>query len=334
MKLMRDCRLWRRWGLRSRTYDYKPEKKMHRNGKALESIVAIVERTFDGAHVEVREKAFDEDGNQVAEFDIVISGKFGSTDLRWLIECRDRPSEGAAPAQWIEQLVGRRSRFNFNKVTAVSTTGFAPGAVSYADDEGIELRVVESLSPSQLSKWLHISEISSVTRDIVLRSAHVELDAQEPPAHVDAVALLLATHTDDRPLLRSCKTNVQCRFSDAFVSALHQLEDALSSRFVVEENQSIKFIANYTAEDHYVVETHAGTIPIRRIHFEGSVRVKSVEKAVLTGAKVYRESTTKRDISQVAVFDATAIESLGNSYLEFHKIVESGKTQVVLRKVS
>lgn len=33
---------------------------------------------------------------------------------------------------WIEQLVGRRARFGFNKVTAVSITGFATGAAEFA----------------------------------------------------------------------------------------------------------------------------------------------------------------------------------------------------------
>jgi len=89
---------------------------------------------------------FDESGVQLAEFDIVISGRLGSSSIKWLIECRDRPSEGPAPGAWIEQLVGRKRRFKFDKVLAVSTTGFVEGAKAFAEAEDIGLRTVKKLT--------------------------------------------------------------------------------------------------------------------------------------------------------------------------------------------
>jgi hypothetical protein len=91
---------------------------------------------------------------QVAEFDIAVSGRVGTSDVSVLIECRDRPTEGAAPGAWIEQLVGRRLRFRFDKVMAVSSTGFSPGAVDAARDGNVELRHMGALTPDEVANWL------------------------------------------------------------------------------------------------------------------------------------------------------------------------------------
>src|SRR5262245_21553905 len=104
-------------------------KTMSKSGYWLEELVKDIERKLlpNGFTVVSRKRVYNAAGNQIAEFDIEISGNLGSSPIKWLIECRDRPSEGPAPVSWIEQLVGRRSRFKFNQITAVSTTGFATG---------------------------------------------------------------------------------------------------------------------------------------------------------------------------------------------------------------
>ena len=101
------------------------------DGKPLEWLISLIEghAAPSGFSVETRKPVF-EDGVQIAELDIVVTGRVGTAPFKGLIECRDRPSEGAAPAAWIEQFFGCRRRFNFTSVMAVSTTGFAPGAVT------------------------------------------------------------------------------------------------------------------------------------------------------------------------------------------------------------
>lgn len=118
------------------------------SGKELEQLVHEIERSLLSSDFEVslNKTAFDDAGNQLAEFDIVISGRLGSCSVEWLIECRDRPSQGSAPNAWIEQLAARKRRFNFDKVIAVSTTGFAKGLSEYAEREGVLLRSVQRLS--------------------------------------------------------------------------------------------------------------------------------------------------------------------------------------------
>ena len=131
----------------------------HTDGAWLENLVALIEgQTLPiGFKVQTRKPVFNDVGGQIAEFDIVISGQLGTSEVSWLIECRDRPSDGAAPGEWIEQLIGRRDRFHFHKVMAVSSTGFSPGAIETARDFGIDLRSMELLTYREVSRWLPLN---------------------------------------------------------------------------------------------------------------------------------------------------------------------------------
>ncbi len=120
-----------------------------RSGRELEMLVREIEEQLSpkGFTITSRELVYQQGtSNQIAEFDIHITGPVGSSSVNWLIECRDRPSEGPAPNSWIEQLVGRKDRFKLDKVFAVSTTGFAAGTHDYALEKGIYLRSVRSIS--------------------------------------------------------------------------------------------------------------------------------------------------------------------------------------------
>jgi hypothetical protein len=155
---------------------------MDSKGKQLERLVALIEKLHlpEGFEITTNERVYDE-GIQIAEFDIEIRGQLGTTELRWLIECRDRPTEGPAPASWIEQLVGRRSRFGFNKVTAVSTTGFAKGASDFAKSKGIETREVKALTPEHFADWLIMRSIVQIEQSGRLEHATFVIDENESP---------------------------------------------------------------------------------------------------------------------------------------------------------
>ena len=119
---------------------------MVKDGRQLEEVVAEFERLLLGSGFQVtpNDRVFDDEGNQIAEFDIRIEGRVGSTWFNWLIECRDRPSQGPAPSSWIQHLAGRKQLFGFDKVIAVSTTGFSKPAKEAAAELGIAIREVSS----------------------------------------------------------------------------------------------------------------------------------------------------------------------------------------------
>jgi len=134
---------------------------MTNTGQDLENVIGHIERACLplGFNISNRKKIYDESGNQIAELDIEVSGKIGTTDIKWRIECRDRPSDGSAPVSWIEQLVGRRERLNFNKVTAVSSTGFSPSAINFAAKKGIEIRSVLEIQQEDISDWFKLDRL-------------------------------------------------------------------------------------------------------------------------------------------------------------------------------
>jgi Restriction endonuclease len=75
------------------------------------------------------------------EVDVLISHKVAGIDLQLAIECRDWTKD--QDINWIDGLVGKYKRLTVNKVIAVSSTPFSPGARDKAAEERIELLTVQ-----------------------------------------------------------------------------------------------------------------------------------------------------------------------------------------------
>ncbi|WP_454860004.1 hypothetical protein [Pseudomonas veronii] len=81
--------------------------KKKTDGKQLENVVTYIESLRLPADWTITPRVLSrtDTGRPEAELDILVEGKVDMTDFTWLIECRDRPSAGPAPAAWIEQLI-------------------------------------------------------------------------------------------------------------------------------------------------------------------------------------------------------------------------------------
>ena len=305
---------------------------MENNGKQLESLVRRVEELLlpQGFTVKANRKLFDEQGVPIAEFDIVIAGRIGTTDMSWLIECRDR--EDPAPAAWIEQLVGRRDRFAFNKVMAVSTTGFAPGAVAYAKEAGIELRTVEEMNIAALPRWLGLRYMTQATHAFALQSARVVLADDELPDRIEALGRLLAQLSGDDKALRPIDPIGNVSFAEAFRDALSDRVEVLEGLEPNGAEKSISARVRYANDNgHYVIDTDVGPIRIREIHFKGQVRLLEQE-VPFDALKEYRRDATGETIAQIVSFP---IEVQGSKFaIEMHNLAATGETHVLLRKLS
>lgn len=305
------------------------------DGKQLEGLVSFVEKTLlpQGFEVKTNKRVYNDEGIQIAEFDIEIRGKVGSTSIAWLIECRDRPGQGPAPGSWIEQLVGRRMRFGFNKLTAVSTTGFATGAIEFAQAQGIELREVKALSAEEFSGWLVLRHLRHVER--VSRLDHVSIIINERESNDRRAALseLISSQPGDSRFLRSSKSGKLVSSAAAFsgaVSGTGKLFDELEPNGA---GKKVRLQVQYTNDaDHFVVDTAFGAVRIEAIVFLGELFVR--ERLVpLTDTAEYRRAETGEPISQVASFAPHVIHGMAFS-LEMHHIAETGETHVILRKLS
>jgi len=250
---------------------------MRSDGKHLEGLVSFVERTLlpQGFDVKTNERVYNDEGVQIAEFDIEIHGKVGSTSIAWLIECRDRPGKGSAPGSWIEQLVGRRTRFGFDKVTAVSTTGFAPGAAEFAKAQGIELREVKSLSPEEFADWLVIRHIHQIERTTKLNHAHLLINQGESVDRRTVVSQFISSQPGDSKFLRSSKSGDLVSPSEAFCSAVSEAGTLFDDLQINGPGKSVRLHAQYNNDaDHFVVDTTIGPVRIEEIIFVGELYVR------------------------------------------------------------
>ena len=306
---------------------------MHLDGKQLEALVSFVEETLvpPGFEVKANRRVFNDEGVQVAEFDIEIRGKIGTTTIAWLIECRDRPGQGAAPGAWIEQLVGRRDRFGFNKVTAVSTTGFAAGAVDYASRAGIELREVQNLDPSSFESWLQISEMTQVRKVHDLKHANIFVRATQPEELRKAAERAIQQASGNDLLLVSSLTQDRATVTQAFMGAV-QTESTAFDGVSVDRPKKVYVLGQYHGDDYFYIQTEVGNARVDRIEFFGELRIEETVVPV-TRTVEYRYLETGEAISQLAAFAPQSILGM-NFALELHRMADTGETHVTLRRLS
>lgn len=307
---------------------------MSYDGKALENLVRQIEELLlpDGFSVKGNSRIFNDDGVQIAEFDVEIRGRLGSTDIAWLIECRDRPGSGAAPTSWIEQLVGRRDHFGFNKVTAVSSTGFAGEATNYARESGIELRTVADIRAEDVVSWLGLQHIHRHEQVTHLEAATLFVADGESSNHTSALAQRLQGCTGDTTILRSSESGELISFTHAFHAAVFSRESLFDDVQPNDAGKPIRVRARYPNDkSHFIVDTECGPVRIKEIGFRGKLLVRETDVPIAS-LQEYRRAESGDRISQTASFP---LEVHGTRFsLELHNLADTGETHVVLRKIS
>jgi hypothetical protein len=303
---------------------------MPNTGKLLEGFVERIERLllpYDFTALP-NEKVYNDDGIQIAEFDIEISGKVGTTNFKWLIECRDRPTQGAAPGSWIEQLVGRRERFNFDKVIAVSTTGFTEGASEFAKDKGIEIRTVTEASIEQVSDWFLINEMMLFKRGGILEKATLIIDEQESDKKKEALRRILNDVMLDPKILVSTQNRQRITVATAFMNAAHTVDGFYDDINPNGGTKKVSLRVYYPEENsHFVVESEIGNIRIKEILFQGELTL-TVEKIPLLTIRKYESINSGEVIATTASFNLE-VEGITRE-LSFNKIAETGEIRVIV----
>jgi hypothetical protein len=302
------------------------------DGKHLESLVAFVEGRMlpKGFDVQTNQRVYNDDGVQIAEFDVEIRGRLGTTDIVWLIECRDRPGSGPAPGSWIEQLVGRRSRFRFNRVTAVSTTGFAEGAQAFAKQQGIELRAVEALTPDEFT-WLQLEHMRFLERRANLQSATILVNESISDDRHAVLRKVVASADGSAKILRAISSGDYHTVGGVFLYAVEQqhLFDGLEPSG---PGKKVTLHAHYPSDhDHFVIDTEFGEVRVEVIIFHGELTTIETLVPVNVTSR-YRNLETGATISQVAAFSPQEIAGKRVA-LELHRMGEDGETHVILRRI-
>lgn len=304
---------------------------MSNKGKELEELVKTIEKLLlpNSFSVTANEKVFNDEGIQIAEFDIEINGIIGSTNFKWLIECRDRPGEGSAPGSWIEQLVGRRNRFKFDKVIAVSTTGFAQGAIDYAKNEGIALRNVEKLTPESVNDWFATTYLHLTHQNGKLLSIIFEGNKEIAQDLEDALKEKIAKLSTKEPILLSTKDGKFYNIIQAWQGVMDQATDLFKG---VEKNASskvVKLSANYNdPNDRYRILTDKGPVDIVRILFKAELTITTSEIPI-SEIRQYSKIESSETISQTIHFQADINDKSIN--FDIHRIPHKDSSTIVVQ---
>jgi hypothetical protein len=298
-------------------------------GKRLEQLV----RTIEGYLLPLGFKISSnvrvvEQKQQLAEFDIVIEGQTELRQFRWLIECRDRPSNGPAPGQWIEQLVGRQRRFRFDKVTAVSTTGFAEAVKPFALEEGIELRTINELNAQDIIGWFLSGTTTIQHIGGKLDAVKVFPLASETSESIAALNSVVGQTKLDKPVLRSVESGENISAINAFGSAVYSNIDKLRLA-PNEEPQPVRLCVKFDGAPQYTITTDCGDVSIALILFEGFVTYW-VEHVPIRDILQYQSDSGEQKISQSVSFKLPLTQ--GPIDLEFHRLMDTGETRILLRK--
>lgn len=303
---------------------------MRNDGRALEELVEYVEKTLakDGFLVQVNRKIYNDEGVQLAEFDVTVKGKFGSTEISWLIECRDRPSSGRVAGDWVYALAGKRDVYRFDKVTAVSTTGFSPAAIQAASRLDVELREVSATSPEEFGSWLKLSEVELIQHDVSLADIDFVIDKSfVTPAHSEYLQQVMSSPDGrQKVMLVSGLTGDKFSLHTACREAL-----ATSGGLNLAEPNGDAVIIEMTVEyeaagAQLLMETPAGGVRVKSIRFQGSVRAV-VKKFPVFGHSVYRTVQGEEGIAQTANADIT-LPTGENIVLTFTKVVDHDQYQL------
>lgn len=319
-----------------------PNNKAHvrenkNGGGALEDLVATIEAQLlphEGFSITQNKKIFDEDGHQLAEFDVVISGVIGSCAFSWLIECRDRPGCGASPRSWIEQLRGRKEAEKFNHIVAVSTTGFSPSATALAEQFGIELKVVNSIEPD-----VFIDIIGSVKLPIfqprgTIRQVRINFDPHaKKPQHAAACRILSQNSRSDDAVFFSPKhgVNQSCNSLLHHAISTNSAEksvwndvaaDSLPKKIVIE--------VDFFEDDYPVIRTDSGDVKILAMIFLCEVYVACTYVEPIRAVE-YKNHGAATPISQSVFFAPFSLSSTEAAHIEIHNFPDKKVAHVKIR---
>lgn len=155
--------------------------------KLLEEIAACIERTYSEGHLSVARNARvpDRDTGSAREVDVLVEGRFGSTELRMAIECRkrNRPPD----ARWLEQLHQKARSISADRVVALSWLSFGPTAIDKANALGIELRHLVALPDTEIEEPFRITHtrlVHTFSDDATLLATPDAINVRVPRVNV------------------------------------------------------------------------------------------------------------------------------------------------------
>ncbi len=305
-------------------------------GRHLEELVRSIEQAAlpDDAQVHINKRYFDDNGIQLSEFDVLVEAKLGTGKISWLLECRDRPSQGSAPASWIQELAGRKTAFGLHKITAVSTTGFSDAATVLAKKLDVEVRTLDSITVTDVDAWCRLG----VVRKVMLRgrvnnvgmSFHPE-DLQRligmgadmlPISAPNELHLTLESPTEPRSVMN---------LLDSFILGVANCEEIREKLQVNEPMCGLVAQLEVQEPQSAILDTPYGPLRLTRAHIYGDAWLEEIE-VPSHAIGVYRDVASNVEIAEYASHTVVA----GGKVLELdlHRDSSTRKISASIRDVA
>jgi hypothetical protein len=291
----------------------------------LENFVRGIEEALAGQAVSIESnvKEFSEDGVQLAEFDLIVSGRLGSAEIQVLIECRDRPGSGSAPRSWIEQMIGRRLAGKFSHVIAVSTSGFSEAAKILAVAQKIEIRQVDRLDSKQVGRW--IAEINFNFQQI--RFDHFDASLDFHPGTSSRIRraadkLLTNLKSSSKVFVRAGNGEISLR------EIFERSAKALHGEFCTwDVSAPVKIDIDFSNESHRTwLRTRSGLALLSRLSISARCTMQAIPMETTT--KGYYDSGTGKTISETIGFKLPVPD--GELGVDVHLIPDGGTVKVAV----
>lgn len=305
-------------------------------GRNLEELVAHIEEIVadSGFSVVTNKKLYDEeDGQQLAEFDVIVEGEVGTNIIRVLFECRDRPSHGKEGADWIRSVHGRGDEFGFSKVVAVSGTGFTKGALKAASKLGVELRTVEEANSESIKEWLGFREIGLNKRrhDLVNVLFVISPDDVNDSTQGDVEGYLAGKSGNDLMLQSADGVVVSPR--QAWVHALANVIGETIFDGIEVDGPVVRreYSVGYDKGEQYRLAIRQGVVAISKITFTVDLSIRR-RVVPIDSVAMRRYKGTSNPIADVASFDLDDQDV--SLRLSFSKMEDTSQTVVSIRRKS
>lgn len=149
---------------------------MPRKGRELELLIEKLEKMAlpDGASIYSPGILVDKITGQDREVDVLIEDSIGTSNIKIVIECRDRSA--VQDTTWIEQLYCKVQDLNVHKTIAVSSSGFSDQAIYKAKHYNIETRTISEIDLDTVKSWWQVKEVGYYSQNKMLVGAEIGLE--------------------------------------------------------------------------------------------------------------------------------------------------------------
>lgn len=270
-----------------------------KKGEHFEEIIKQIEeiKLPKNFKIKARERIY-EDGFQLAEFDIDIQGEIDGAPVKWLFECRDRPSEKKSPTAWIEQLIGRKHLYNYSEVTAVSTTGFSEGAKIVAKKGSIGLRESSQITFEAVKSWINFSTVTIMTPIGKLIESNIFFDK----THLEKIEKF--KNAKGPILFKKIGSKEEIGLSKLFDITLNNLFMTCPSKnWFKQEDLPIIFKIKGQLKNLWVVQIGACEIPVQFVTFKAEATAIQETKIPINKVLEYSEVGANQSIAQSVCFN-------------------------------